>query len=405
MIYQAADLLTLEDVGLRPGKPAWANLRARPNPRWRYARELAGPGLYGLFLDDALFYVGLHTGGRKRAFGDSVLDRWYKHVVNHTLRWSELAFAPNQLVRVLGDKDSKVAPDLAACLPDGRDSDLSSLEKLPLTRGANATYNKARFASRHWDVFGPGAEDDLLRRITCVYRRLPDAGNMLDELPEADRYDFVKSAWLGRREKCLIRAFRPICNNGVKPGEEQDGIGAAAFEAELDRLIAEPLEPVIPSAAIAPSEPATTTPVNDTTDDTPDLENEPGSADEAAPGDDDGGAEAEFRRRLKSVEAEALIDELLITCPGGMNVYFTKRHLRLRLNTAKEPVLMTLGTSRGRLSCATRASVAACRAIGFADAAPVTDGPMAAGFSFNPAVHNLTALIAVAGAAAEAAAS
>ena len=96
--YRASELFTLRPVPPTLGKPAWMNLRAVPRAPWAGEPEaLRGPGIYGMFHDDRLVYVGLYAGKAERPFGGSVLERWEKHVTYQTLRSPYVTFARRHL--------------------------------------------------------------------------------------------------------------------------------------------------------------------------------------------------------------------------------------------------------------------------------------------------------------------
>ena len=233
-LYHADRLLRLEAIGPAEGMPAWANLRAIDHPDCTVDRaDLSGPGIYALFLDGALFYLGLHAPADK-----PVTERWHKHVVAHTLRASNMFMRPRALLDSL-TLPGPVGAGLHACLSAetvtrfealGRGHEPLSpgwrraMRALPLadgcaplrTRRYNTTFNKARFAEAHWDVFGPGGEATILSRITCCYERfVPGAGATPSE---------VKYMGLKRREDDLIRRLRPMCNRETKLGQERLGI-------------------------------------------------------------------------------------------------------------------------------------------------------------------------------------
>lgn len=404
MIYNASDLFTLRDVGHPHGKPEWANVRAYRLSRWRGTPpELTGPGIYGLCLDDSLFYIGLFAGASQDPFGGSVLSRWFKHITYQSLRSPHIRFARQELKDILRDIEGPVSTDFRRCLPSNGNTDWETIDsnEYPLVadrNGASCTFNKARFAAKNWGLLGPGNETGLLQRITCIYHRIPrdtDALMRLNGSIDKERRNWVKFKWLKPREAMLIEALRPICNHEIKAGSER----RVSIE-EADTAIANALSGPFPSFAsniqsmtgqFGPIEPQDTQPppqVVDSPDNELDLLEDETSVDEAR-----------LRSRL-STEGEALVDELQETCPSGFNAYFTNTpDLRIALKHPSERVLLTLSSRYGSLRCRTRASVAACRAIGF-DAKPAGGGGMSAEFLFEPMAHELSALFAVAGAAA-----
>ena len=98
-IYRASQLMKLRTVTPPDGKPDWANQIADVTVD-RIPDDLCGPGLYALFLDGALFYIGLHVG--EQAGADySVLHRWVLHVVGQTMRSPRISFSRASLRRLL----------------------------------------------------------------------------------------------------------------------------------------------------------------------------------------------------------------------------------------------------------------------------------------------------------------
>lgn len=371
--YRAAELFTLQTVPAVEGKPEWMNQRARRRPEYRgEPAHLAGPGIYGMFLDDRLAYIGIYAGYAQRPFGGSVLDRWHKHIAYQTLRAPEVSFSAKQLQRITDELDGPAIEAIAACPYD---------EPLIGRHGGSCTFEKARFAVRHWDVFGPGNEDGMLNRLSFVYHRFPPS--RADEVPIGGGRDsptpsgWVKRNWLHEPERLLIAALQPPCNSGTLGG--LCDVGPDELLARIAALVGEP--PADGVAAMPP--PPNPSP----------LQSEENSLmphdHEETPG------EAAFRAMLGE-GGEAMLDDLHARCPSAMSIGCTNiPDLRIYLGRR---VLVTLSPrAGGRLHCGTYASVSACRALGF-DAEP-ENGQMTSRFSFLPNHHDLGDLLVVAGAA------
>lgn len=377
--YRADDLFTLREGMPIPGKPDWMNLRAVRRPEWRgEPPALTGPGLYGVFLDDKLFYIGLYAGKTERPFGGSVLDRWHKHATHHTLRGAGIVFARSQLERIVSELAEGPGIDIKACFE-------AELAASPLieTKGGSCTFNKARFAARHWEALGPGNETALLGRLSFVYHQLPRDWEARLAVPEGITPSrWVKREWLRAAEATLIRELQPICNAETTFEPAQDGIGPDAVADHIAVLLgtSAPVEasatPRIAAASLAIE-------VNERDEDL--------STGEQA-----------FRSRMSS-DGEALLDDLEERCPRGMSFAFTETpELRLYVNQPRRRVLMTLAPRKnGMLRCETQANAAACSALGF-DAEALEGATMAARFVFDLAKHDLTDLVAAAGAAVQA---
>ncbi|MFV0624399.1 hypothetical protein ACBY01_10365 [Sphingomonas sp. ac-8] len=395
--YSAAQLLKLRTVAPPPGKPVWANQLADvivdPVPA-----TLCGPGLYALFLDGALFYIGLHVGAEAEP-SCSVLHRWMLHVVGQTLRSPRISFSRGPLRTLLDALPSDAMIDaLADCLPDGRATDLGVLGRHPLIAGSHCTSQKAAFAAVHWDVFGPGHEAAMLDRITCLFH--PVAGDWEGALAGAtgrERGDWVRERWLRGAETALVAQFRPVCNAATPLGTRSGRIGVAAVRAAMVAA----LPPILPrfdrdrydaQVARRRAAPAAIAAAYATGPGTPDDE-------ELLLAEEEGVSPGELRVRRRLTErGTALVDALRDHCPSSLELYFTDTpDLRIRLAVERSPLLV-IRTAGDRLRCDTRASVKTCRMLGHA-AEAVADGPMKARFYLDPESATPGDLLALVGAA------
>lgn len=398
--FAAQDLLSVREVAAHPNKPRWANLVAHihvdPVPR-----DLCGPGLYALFLDGALFYIGLHVGADADP-GLPVLERWKLHVVGQTLRAKAISFSPTPLNQVLRGPDaSGLADDLAACLPNGRDTDCHAATPHPLLGGSHCTAQKAAFASAHWDSLCSAAPDALLARITCLFRPLPAGWEaLLDGAAGRERGDWAREQWLRPAETALVEQFRPICNACIPIGTHHPGLDAGEVSAALETIFPAALPPfdrAVYDARVSRRRPAPRALVE--------AYAAPGTvADDhvAELAEDEGLSRGElaFRQRL-SPAGTILVDALLDACPAPLEPYFTNvPDLRIRLGEAGR-TLMMLRTARGQLHCFSKAEVAAVAALGLA-AEPVQNDPMRSRVTLDPAAATPALLLAIAQAAAEA---
>lgn len=362
-VFQAAQLFTLHPVPPVEGKPAWMNLRARRQPEWRgEPPALTGPGLYGMFFDGGLVYVGLYAGRRDHPFAGSVLDRWHKHAVYQTLRAPEVVFARSQLDRILNELDGAALAELRAS---------ADSEALIEQHGGSCTFEKARFALGHWADLGPGNEDTLLDRLSFAYHQLPrNWAQRVAPIEGQSASGWVKREWLRGAEAALIAAFAPVCNSGVEPVSGRV-IAPEAFLARAAALLSGDAAPPAPPVPLEES-----------------------GEDEMTAG------ERRFRTRLGEA-GEILLGDLQRRCPSAMTIGFTDTpDLRVYLSHPRR-VLMTLAPRASEtLLCATLANAATCGRLGF-DAQPI-QGTMRAQFMFDPARHDGSDLLAIAGAAAAA---
>ncbi len=396
--YSAANLLTLRTVAPPAEKPAWANQIADvivdPVPA-----DLCGPGLYALFLDGTLFYIGLHVGGEAEP-GYHVLHRWVLHVVGQTLRSPRISFSRGPLQRLLkGLPAGPMTDAIAACLPGGRDADIAALTKHPLIAGSHCTTQKAAFAARHWDVFGPGNEAAMLDRITCLFQPVAaDWGTRLEGAVARERGDWVRERWLRGAETALITRFRPVCNAASPLRTDDDGADLAQVEAAM----ATALPAVLPAfdratyeAHVARRRPAPAAVVAAYVG----SPGDPLDPEVVAFAEEEGLGQGElaFRRKLTE-RGNVLIDALRDACPASCEMYFTEiPDLRIRVKGERGP-LLKLSAARGRLRCFTRSGVGTCRRLGD-DAETVQGSGMRASFYIDPAEAVVGDLLLLIGAA------
>lgn len=398
--FAAHDLLIAKEVDAHPNKPAWANLVASvsvdPVPQ-----SLRGPGLYALFLDGALFYIGLHVGND--ADPDlPVLERWKLHVVGQTLRAKAISFSPTPLNAMLrGEDTTGLVDDLAACLPNGRDTDCRTAMPHALLSGSHCTAQKAAFAGANWATLRNAAPDELLARITCLFRPLPAGWETLLAGAEGqERGEWVREAWLRPAETALVEQFRPVCNACIAIGSHHSGIPASDVSAALETIFPDDLQPfarTVYTERVARRRPAARALVEAYT--APGVE-----ADDQvmALAEDEGLSRGEMAFRHKLSDAGIrLIDTLIDSCPAPLEVYFTNvPDLRIRLGEGGRTLLL-LRTAGDRIHCFSKARVSACHALGIA-AEPVSNDPMKSRFTFDPADVAPALLLGIAGAAAQA---
>lgn len=383
-LYTADTLMTLRKVPAPANKPDWANLVADVLAQ-DAAPELCGPGLYALFFDGALFYIGLHVG--EQAGADyPVLHRWVLHVVGQTLRSHKTSFSRTSLRRLFDTQaGDPVSEALAACLADGRDTDLMTLAGHPLLKGAHCTAQKAVFAARHWDVFAPGNEDAMLSRITCLFQPVAaDWAERLDGAKARERGAWAREAWLRPAETELVNRFRPICNAAIPIGTQRDGVGvdevAAAMAATLPQVL-----PAFDRTAYAARVAARRAAPASVVEAYGDCR-EPSDSDTAALADEEGLSmgEQEFRRKSSEV-GNRFVDMLRDTAPGDIELYFTDTpDLRLRIADTRRP-LVKFSTARELLRCSTRVAPEVCQRLGFEDVSVRESDPMQTHFLLDPA--------------------
>lgn len=396
--YSAAQLMKLRTVTPPAIKPALANQIADvivdPIPP-----DLCGPGLYALFLDDNLFYIGLHVGEEAEP-GYHVLHRWVLHVVGQTLRSPRISFSRRPLQRLFNVAPAgSLIDELAACLPGGRSCDIAALTAHPLVAGSHCTAQKAAFAALHWDVFGPGNEAAMLDRITCLFQ--PVSGDWEARLANAvgrERGAWVRERWLRDAETKLVLHFRPICNAAIPLGTHDSGFGVGEVEAAIAAALPVDLPAfdratydahvarrrAAPAAVVAAYVGGSDEPLDEAT---------------VALAEDEGlgTGELQFRRKLTE-SGRTYVDDLRDASPASCEVYFTEKpDLRLRLSGERSP-LLTLSTANGRLRCFTQVDAETCRRLGH-DAQPIGGDGMQASFYIDPTEELPGSLLLLAGAA------
>jgi hypothetical protein len=407
MIRQANELVYLRPIASVPGKPEWMNLRATPLLPPDFS-DLRGPGIYGLFLDDRLFYVGVYAGRRHEPFAGSALHlRWHMHVTYHTLRSPMVTFRAEQMNRILRELDGPVSSAFAQML-GGREVDCRTLDPAqhPLLGSISATgrqegcctINKVAFAERNWTVLGPNGPGvpAIAERISIVYMAAPDEWERLvPPAPQPHAAGWVKNNWLFPIEDDLIKSFRPLCNThpSVTLDNARNDVTRDLFIDALSPL----LEQAPPVATALKPAPATAKKDMDITDDP--LSGafilDPVADDELSE-PDNGGVSHDMDADAPAI---LFLSQLQDGCPETMEVYRTGRDVRLALRAPRRRPLLTLSPTREGYRCNSRAPVVICRLLGFdADAASAGSG-MASSFVVDPVRHAAGTLLAVSGAA------
>jgi len=364
-LYKAAELFTLQEKVAPVGKPKWMNLHARLRAEYRgEPAALTGPGLYAVFLRGHLTYIGLYAGKRDRPFGGSVLDRWFKHLTYHSLRAREISFSADALAK-MPTLEGPVAMSIAQLSGDVQNSALLGRSE------ASCTLNKVRFAQHHWDVLGPPNKDGLLEDFSFAYWQLPR--EWADKIPDdidVPPSQWVKRHWLRTPEREMIRRLDPVCNSQTVSAAVIDGATVAEVEDAATCLFA-----TFPVGQVdAPFSP---------------VEEEAGSR-------DDDESVVEDQVSATSI-GEALLTELQQDCPAGFLVYATDvPDIRIALVAPIGRIKVIVEFGPKALKGKTHASVAACAQLGF-EGRSLDNGKSE--FTFDPARHGASDLIALAGAA------
>ncbi|WP_156349008.1 MULTISPECIES: hypothetical protein [unclassified Sphingomonas] len=387
--YQADELFRPAPHGPKSDRPDHMNLSAHRRPgRAIDMASLRGAGVYGLFLDGALFYVGIYSGAKTDSMAGSVLTRWRLHLTYQTLRSPNVCFTAADVARILDDAPNAPFDAIAGAL-GGREVDRGALaaQGHPLieTTGASCTYRKARFAARNWDLLRPGREDEMFARISFVYARLDPAALPVGVPMDRAHRQWIKYKWLERCERHLIDALKPICNKETAVGTEQQAT-LDDFRRELIEALKEPLPPYSSKDASVSADLASTEAPTVAAEH---IAEPVDTDDSCAPG------EIAFRARLDP-PGEAFLDELDLIAPAGIELdYVGIPQARLYREPGHAVLVKITATSRGVLRGYARTGAGVVQALGFAD--PV-EKPGWTDFAIDPAIHQPTALIALAGA-------
>ena len=131
-----------------------------------------GGGLYGIFYEGLLIYVGKYQGTQKDFFaGDIITARWIKHIATITLKGNKVSFSErsyNQIVAFIeeiGDNEFKNHLELFDSLILG-DYDLFTTD-----RGCMSTFDRFKFALDIWKD-PDHSIDNMLSKLSFVYCRL-----------------------------------------------------------------------------------------------------------------------------------------------------------------------------------------------------------------------------------------
>lgn len=187
---------------------------------------ITGPGIYGLYFDGALIYIGKYQGTKADVFGGDIAEqRWWKHIASITLRGHRLSIARRTIHAIANEQaavveDSPVAHALRA-VGTGLSTD----------RGCSSGYNRVRFAIQHWSSFDQDGHWDsgqVLSRFTFVYVRFDPRAGTAANAGFSLAPDTIRRR-VSAVEHQLIRSYAPPCNNETKWGTVAPTISMAAF--------------------------------------------------------------------------------------------------------------------------------------------------------------------------------
>lgn len=149
--YLGSDLVNLIEVTPINGNIASLNILFKPKKA-----KISEPGVYAIFFDNKLLYLGKYQGTSKDAFGGCVnRERWCKHLATITLRGKKVSCKPSTLQKV------KNEPNLKNAFYDSLgefDEDVFVGD-----RGCITVLPRIQFAINNWKEFENMTSQDLAR--------------------------------------------------------------------------------------------------------------------------------------------------------------------------------------------------------------------------------------------------
>lgn len=213
--FTAAEIFDLETHSPAPGAPRFLNLDFKPKQSRKEMFDGHGPGIYSIFFEDKLIYVGLFAN----TSSDITRLRWQRHLQTLSLRGRNVGMSE---------------ATFQALLQDGRFQAMktgfsqANPEWVVKDRGFQTTVNRARFAADHWSEF-QNFTPHTLGKFAFKFLRYSD-GTLL--APE--RWKTL----LTGVETSLVRALQPCCNSAVEGPSIINAQRASFVEAfVLEQLI------------------------------------------------------------------------------------------------------------------------------------------------------------------------
>jgi hypothetical protein len=214
----AADIFDFEKRQALPGNLPTADGQFRPKPLSGDHDWTNGGGVYAIFFDGALLYIGKFRGTQTQvATGNILTSRWDKHLGSFTLRDHRLSFSEGSADWVITE-----GSEAGIFAKDSIDRDA-----LTRDRGCNASLTRFRFGLRNAHLF-QSIEPDTLSRFDFIYHRISDPEGPLQALREA----------IDQAEDTLIARLLPPLNANTPEthsATQQHG-PAATSEAISDAL-------------------------------------------------------------------------------------------------------------------------------------------------------------------------
>ena len=215
--YKSEEFFQIQKLPPRPDTPSFANLKITLNKNLNvnlssHYKELFNPGVYGVFFNKKLIYVGL-TRNEKNNNPPSIIYRWKNHLSFFPLRSPEIKFSIRSLHRFLIDGDNPVTNEYNRIFGKKIDSlfELTLMwrtKEFPMLGGNSSSFKKARFAVKNWSTFGE--RDQFLENFSFTFTQF-DREVFFQDGIDSSRYS-PRTA-LELREAKLIDLFQPPLND------------------------------------------------------------------------------------------------------------------------------------------------------------------------------------------------
>jgi len=203
--YLGSDLVDLNKVLPISGNVASLNLLFTPK-----TNKISEPGIYSIFFDDMLLYIGKYQGKSKDPFGGCVnRDRWCKHLATLTLRGKKVSCSLTTLINLENDIRNNSKLKVAYDEIFGQ----FNRDVFVGDRGFVTVYPRVRFAMDKWSIFKNLTSDDLSRFKFHYISFSHD--NDMETLTYREVISFL--------EEKLIEHFHPILNvKGKDPAKTKN---------------------------------------------------------------------------------------------------------------------------------------------------------------------------------------
>ena len=141
--------MSVSDHPSGPTTHDMATLKFDYSPSCRVLRKInsgrdLGTGIYALFYDGRLFYIGIFAGTGPSKRGNVIRERWRKHLGGMTLRGRNVTICNTDVQRISARNDRG---QLGQAI-------LNATRAVMIKdKGLQTTYCKYKFANEHWEAF------------------------------------------------------------------------------------------------------------------------------------------------------------------------------------------------------------------------------------------------------------